>query len=41
VYTHHLRNAYHAKSFESFRVVDTVIMGHEKLWKIKAERDRI
>jgi hypothetical protein len=22
-------------------VVDAVIMGHEKLWKIKAERDRI
>jgi ATPase subunit of ABC transporter with duplicated ATPase domains len=28
-------------AFEDFRVVDAVIMGHEKLWKIKAERDRI
>lgn len=28
-------------AFEDFRVVDTVIMGHEKLWKIKEERDRI
>ncbi len=28
-------------AFEDFRVVDTVIMGHEKLWKIKQERDRL
>jgi len=28
-------------AFESFRVVDTVIMGHKDLWKIKEERDRI
>jgi ATPase subunit of ABC transporter with duplicated ATPase domains len=28
-------------AFEEFRVVDVVIMGHEALWKIKQERDRI
>jgi len=28
-------------AYENFRVVDTVIMGHEKLWKVKKERDRI
>jgi ATPase subunit of ABC transporter with duplicated ATPase domains len=28
-------------AFEEFRVVDTVIMGHSELWKIKKERDRI
>ncbi|MBT4123609.1 MAG: ATP-binding cassette domain-containing protein, partial [Candidatus Ruthia sp.] len=28
-------------AFEEFRVVDTVIMGHEKLWEVKKERDRI
>ncbi len=28
-------------AFENFRVVDTVIMGHKQLWKIKQERDRI
>lgn len=28
-------------AFEEFRVVDTVIMGHEKLWQTKQERDRI
>ena len=28
-------------AFEEFRVVDTVIMGHKKLWQIKEERDRI
>lgn len=28
-------------AFEDFRVVDTVIMGHSELWKIKKERDRI
>ncbi|HAP45354.1 MAG TPA: ABC-F family ATPase, partial [Gammaproteobacteria bacterium] len=28
-------------AYEEFRVVDTVIMGHEKLWKVKKERDRI
>lgn len=28
-------------AFESFRVVDTVIMGHRELWEIKKERDRI
>ncbi len=27
--------------YEDYRVVDTVIMGHEKLWEIKQERDRI
>ena len=28
-------------AFEEFSVLDTVIMGHEKLWQIKQERDRI
>ena len=28
-------------AYEPFSVIDTVIMGHEELWKIKAERDRI
>ncbi len=28
-------------AFENNTVVDTVIMGHERLWQIKAERDRI
>ncbi len=28
-------------AYEDFRVVDTVIMGHSELWKIKKERDRI
>jgi ATPase subunit of ABC transporter with duplicated ATPase domains len=28
-------------AFEEFSVVDTVIMGHADLWKIKQERDRI
>jgi ATPase subunit of ABC transporter with duplicated ATPase domains len=28
-------------AFEDFTVVDTVIMGHAELWKIKQERDRI
>ena len=28
-------------AFEKYRVVDTVIMGHKKLWQIKEERDRI
>ena len=28
-------------AFESFSVVDTVIMGHTKLWDVKQERDRI
>ena len=28
-------------AYEDFRVVDTVIMGHEKLWEVKKERDRI
>ncbi len=28
-------------AYEEFSVVDTVIMGHEELWKIKAERDAI
>lgn len=28
-------------AFEAFTVVDTVIMGHAELWKIKQERDRI
>ena len=28
-------------AYEEFTVVDTVIMGNEKLWKIKQERDRI
>ena len=28
-------------AYEEFNVIDTVIMGHEELWKVKAERDRI
>ena len=28
-------------AYEAFSVIDTVIMGHEELWKVKAERDRI
>lgn len=28
-------------AYEEYSVVDTVIMGHEELWKIKAERDAI
>jgi ATPase subunit of ABC transporter with duplicated ATPase domains len=28
-------------AFETFTVIDTVIMGFEELWKIKKERDRI
>jgi len=28
-------------AYEQFTVLDTVIMGHEELWRIKAERDRI
>jgi ATPase subunit of ABC transporter with duplicated ATPase domains len=28
-------------AFEDFSVLDTVIMGHDKLWQIKQERDRI
>ncbi len=28
-------------AFEEFSVIDTVIMGHEELWKIKEERDAI
>ena len=28
-------------AFEEYSVVDTVIMGHSKLWEIKQERDRI
>jgi len=28
-------------AYEEFSVVDTVIMGHKELWKIKAERDAI
>ncbi len=28
-------------AFEEFTPIDTVIMGHEELWQIKAERDRI
>ncbi len=28
-------------AFERFSVVDTVIMGHAKLWEVKQERDRI
>lgn len=28
-------------AYEEFSVVDTVIMGHEELWKVKAERDAI
>ncbi|MDF5829424.1 ABC-F family ATPase [Pseudomonas aeruginosa] len=28
-------------AYEDFSVIDTVIMGHEELWAVKAERDRI
>ena len=28
-------------AFEDFTVLDTVIMGHTELWRVKAERDRI
>src|SRR5690606_2177790 len=28
-------------AFEKFSVIDTVIMGHQELWQVKAERDRI
>ncbi|MEZ5511023.1 MAG: ABC-F family ATPase [Gammaproteobacteria bacterium] len=28
-------------AYENFTVVDTVIMGHAELWKVKEERDRI
>ncbi|GLR35838.1 ABC-F family ATPase [Pseudomonas plecoglossicida] len=28
-------------AYEDFTVIDTVIMGHGQLWKVKAERDRI
>ncbi len=28
-------------AFEEFTVLDTVLMGHEKLWKIKQERDHL
>lgn len=28
-------------AFEKHSVIDTVIMGHEALWKVKSERDRI
>ena len=28
-------------AYEQFSVLDTVIMGHEELWQVKAERDRI
>ena len=28
-------------AFEEFSVIDTVIMGHSKLWEVKQERDRI
>ncbi|MDO9241859.1 MAG: ATP-binding cassette domain-containing protein, partial [Methylicorpusculum sp.] len=28
-------------AFENFTVIDTVIMGHKDLWRIKLERDRI
>ncbi|WP_285275590.1 ABC-F family ATPase [Halopseudomonas bauzanensis] len=28
-------------AYENDSVIDTVIMGHEQLWKVKAERDRI
>jgi ATPase subunit of ABC transporter with duplicated ATPase domains len=28
-------------AYESFSVIDTVIMGHKELWQIKQERDRI
>lgn len=28
-------------AFENYTVLDTVIMGHEQLWRVKSERDRI
>src|SRR5690606_1290352 len=28
-------------AFEEFTVIDTVLMGHDELWQVKAERDRI
>ncbi len=28
-------------AYEDFRVLDTVIMGHEKLWQVMQERDRL
>jgi ATPase subunit of ABC transporter with duplicated ATPase domains len=28
-------------AYEDFRVLDTVIMGHEKLWEVTQERDRL
>ena len=28
-------------AFEDYKVIDTVIMGHAELWRVKAERDRI
>ena len=28
-------------AYENFRVLDTVIMGHEKLWQVMQERDRL
>jgi len=28
-------------AFEEFSVIDTVVMGHEKLWKLKQERDSL
>ncbi len=28
-------------AYEEYSVIDTVIMGHAELWKVKAERDRI
>ncbi|MGM8228191.1 ABC-F family ATPase [Cellvibrio sp. ARAG 10.3] len=28
-------------AYEDFTVLDTVIMGHDELWQVKAERDRI
>ena len=28
-------------AFEEFTVIDTVIMGHTELWKVKQERDRL
>src|SRR5487761_2519130 len=28
-------------AFEEYRVIDTVIMGHEELWHIMQERERI
>lgn len=28
-------------AFEEFSVIDTVIMGHKELWRVKQERDRI